>query len=152
MTLNFDKRADQYHTYFPGGVYTVAFLANPPVKDWKKLVKISEKIAARTNLYKKIEKFLFKYIILHKGKRIFSNTRVQHANNEKSGATEWFYCNEDIIHNAFNEAKRRYGGEIRHFYLEGIDSNNGEIVSINNIAKQKRLNLPSYSGEILFNL
>ena len=27
MTLDFDKRADQYHTYFPNGVYNVAFLS-----------------------------------------------------------------------------------------------------------------------------
>ena len=154
MTLNFDKRADQYHTYFPGGVYTVAFLANPILENWNKrkehlkLTLVSQK----TIFYKEIENFLFKYIILYKGKRIFSTTRVQRADSKKSGATEWFYCNEDIIHDAFNEAKKRYGGEIRHFYLEGIDSNNGEIVSINNIAKRKRIHLPSYSGEILFNL
>ena len=154
MTKNFDKRADQYHTYFPGGVYLVAFLADPPLDTWenkKNHTKVTIS-TQKTIFYKEIEDFIFKYIIIHKGDRIFSTTRVQHADKNKIGATEWFYCNEDVIHNAFNEAQKRYGGEVRHFYLEGIDSNNGQTVSINSIAIINRKKLPTYSGEIFFNL
>ena len=154
MTKNFDKRADQYHTYFPNGVYMVAFLAEPSLNTWKNRNKYEKMTISskKTIFYKEIESFLFKYITIHKGDRIFSNTRVQHANNNKSGATEWFYCNEDIIHDAFDEARKRYGGEVRHFYLEGIDANNGENISINNEASKRRLILPTYKGEIIYNL
>ena len=154
MTNNFERRADQYHTYFPGGVYMVAFLANPPLVEWDKNVHYSNLIVSKRKdlLYREIENYIFQYIVKNKGNRIFSTTRVnfKNKNDDNKGATEWFHCNEDIIHNAFDEAKNKYGGEIRHFYLEGINSNNGEIVSINNTAKEQKMNLPNYTGEIIF--
>ena len=48
MTKNFDARADQYHTYFPGGVYLVAFLADPPLNTWKNKKKYSPKTSDST--------------------------------------------------------------------------------------------------------
>lgn len=63
---NCDKRADQHHTYFSEGVYLVAFLANSHQSYHHDTKKIDEEIEA----------FLFQYIILHKGDRIFSTTRV----------------------------------------------------------------------------
>ena len=107
-------------TLKPNGVYMVAFLTDLSLK--------------KSIFYKEIESFFFKYITIHKGDRIFSKTRVQHANNNKSGAIKWFYCNENIIHDAFDEARRRHGGEGRHFYLKCIDANNGENISINDEA------------------
>ena len=95
----------------------VAFLADSSLNTWKNKIKyVKMTISPKKSIfYKEIESFFLKYITIHKGDRIFSNTRVQHANNNKSGGTKWFYCNENIIHDAFYEERRRHGGEGRHF-------------------------------------
>ena len=173
MSLNFKQRAEQYHTYFPNGVYNVAFLADPPLRDqdkwsddqiktWREKRKQKSNIeymeatvkdAQKSALYKEIEKFLFKYVSENYGQQIYATTRVKFANKDKEGVTEWVFGNEDVIHEAFEKAHKVYGGELKQFYLSGFDSNTGKIIeSINDIAEAKKKKLPSYTGQIIFNI
>jgi hypothetical protein len=184
MTLNFKNRVEEYHTYFPNGVYHIAYLADPPLKDewiwtdekkqiWKdetiRLAKETNKkrgnskksinvykedfdMSQKTAYYKDIEKFLFEYVKKNNGRRIFSTTRVRHAGTNNKGETEWIYGDEDLIHEAFDAAKAKYGGELQQFYLQGTNPDTGEIVkSINEEAKDKLNMFPNYTGRVIFN-
>ena len=116
------------------------------VKPERTLIKTLKKA-----LNQEIEKFLFKYVEKNKGIRIHSTTRVENADpNTKKGATEWVYCNEDLIHDAFDAAHEKYGGNLYQFYLEGLDYRTGETVqSINDLAKQRLNMFPNFTGEII---
>ncbi len=46
---------------------------------------------------------------------------------KKEGETEWIYTNEDIIHNVFLDAKAKFGGTTKLFYLEGLDPDTGNL-------------------------
>jgi hypothetical protein len=77
LAINFDKRMDSYHTYFPMGVYYEAFLVNPPVREVK--TRTMTKLTTKTMKYLEIEKFIIDDIIKHKGSQIVSSTtRVKH--------------------------------------------------------------------------
>ena len=144
---NFNKRNEQYSTYFPLGVYFVAFLEEPRVP--MKLRKDRKGITKKEQ-YIKIENFIMNYIVNHNGKRVYSTTRTKGLNDKNEGETEWFYTNEELIHDAFNEAHKKFGGDLKLFYLEGFDEKTGKFTSINEIAKEDEKTKPNFVGKIIF--
>jgi hypothetical protein len=145
MSMNFSSRTEAYHTYFPLGVYMVAFLENP-----KMIQTRSKSTITRKQLFLKAEKWIMNYIEDNGGKRIKSTTRVQNANVDNEGDTEWFYTNEDLIHEAFTEAEKKFNGEKHLFYLEGLDPITNRFTSINDIAKKDENKKPNYTGKIIY--
>jgi hypothetical protein len=129
---NFEKRTEQYHTYFPEGVYMLAFLENPriPIKTRSKTETTIK------SQYLKIEKFIMNYLTVGGAIRVYSTTRIRNANEKNEGATEWFYTGERLIHEAFIEAEKKFGGNLKIFYLEGWDETNKKFTSINDEYKK----------------
>jgi hypothetical protein len=114
----------------------VAFLENPIIP---KATRSNPKKDLLLKTYLEIEKFIFNDIIKHGGKRIHSTTRVKFPNEKNEGETEWIYCNQDLIHSAFEKAKQKYGGIKHIFHLDDI----------NQIAN-KNESKPNYIAEIVF--
>jgi len=147
LAINFNQRVEQYHTYFPYGVYMVAFLENPSIP---RVLRSKPKETPTKQHYLAIEKFIFNKVVENGGKRLHSTTRVKNPNNKKEGETEWVYTNVDIIHLAFIEAEKKYGGNLKLFHLEGIDPTTNKFTSINQIAKENEDTKPNYSGKIIY--
>ena len=146
MSMNFSSRAEAYHTYFPLGVYMIAFLENPqPMR-----VTRSQPQLSKREYYLKVERWIMDYIAKNGGQRIYSTTRVHNANVAKEGETEWFYCTETLIHQAFIEAEKKFNGIIHLFYLEGLDPVTNRFTSINETANQNERYLPHYTGKIIY--
>lgn len=172
MTTNFKRREEQFHSYFPEGVYFINFLAEPDIPEWNaakiaqwveqyntgkpanKQKKQPSKEDMQSDFYKKVESYIFKYVETHKGTRIYSNTRVKNVNAEKQGATEWFYTTEDVIHDAFQSAHEHFkGGTLKTYYLEGLNPETGEMVaSIHDMAKARMQQVPNYTGKIIYRI
>jgi hypothetical protein len=147
LALDFNKRMEQYHTYFSNGVYYDAFLQNPPVRT---IETRNKPLQTKTKLYLEIEKFIIDDIVKNGGKRIYSTTRIKNKNDKKEGSTEWIYTNEDTIHRAFLTAEKKYGGQSHLFYLDGLDPTTGKLTSINDDAKTKEKQTPLYVGKIIY--
>ena len=134
MTIGpFEKRTEQYHTYFPLGVYMVAFLENPTVP----------KTHTKTSYYLKIEKFIFDSIQSNGGIRIYSTTRIKNPNEKKEGETEWVYCDVHAINSAFLAAQKMFGGKAHTFSLRKLN--------LNKKLREKEKDEPNYVGKIVFN-
>lgn len=99
-TKTYYNRLEAYHTYFPQGVYMIAFLEEPYIPPATRASEVS-----LLTQYRKIENFILKIIEDEGGERIKSPARV---NNE--GKTEWVYTNIKTIHRAFLAAEKQYGG------------------------------------------
>jgi hypothetical protein len=136
----------------------VAFLQNPPVprdllrsytKEQKEKIGKGKSSMKRAH-YMDIEKFVFHYVDTHGGKRIHSTTRVKNLNEDNKGETEWTYTDDTLIHEAFDEAHKKYGGTLHSFYLEGTDPITNKFTSINQIATEKEKSNTSYVGKIIF--
>lgn len=146
LAMNFKSRTEQYHTYFPLGVYMVAFLEEPRVP----IKTRSKNETTKKEQYIKIENFIMDYLTKNGASRVYSTTRTKHSNEKNEGQTEWFYTNEDLIHEAFTEAKKKFGGELKLFYLEGLDPKTGNFTSINEAHKKEENKKPNYVGKIVF--
>jgi hypothetical protein len=131
LAIDFNHRLENYHTYFPLGVYMVAFLEKPPIP----MALRGKKIETMKSYYLKIEKFIFQYMKSKGAKQIHATTRSNLA-----GQTEWFYSDVAIIHESFTAAKKQFGGNIHLFNLDGI----------NQIGKQNEKTKPNYVGKIVF--
>ena len=147
LAINYNSRTEQYHTYFPNGVYMIAFLENPPLKSQK--TRSISKLQTKKQLYQNIETSIMNHVISLGGKKIYSTTRITKPNDRREGSTEWIYCNEIDIHEAFVKAKNNYGGTLKLYYLEGKDDK-GKYTSINQIARQEEKVKPSFVGEIIY--
>ena len=139
MSLDLSKRLDDYITYFPNGVYMIAFLANPPVR-----VRDTRYVSQETkkSKYSKIEKDIFDYLVSKKAVQIHSPARVRNLNDRKEGQTEWFYCSEELIHEAFQQAYDKFGGDGHLFTFENI----------NEKAAASERRKPNYVGKIIYHL
>jgi hypothetical protein len=138
VAIDFNSRTEQYHTYYPLGVYFVAFLKEPrtPIHlRGKKQITTKEQ-------YLKIEKYVLEYLVDHGGENIKSTTRTRELNEKLEGKTEWVYAGEKLIHKAFVEAQKNYGGEVMLYSLKGI----------NKKAVNKEKIIPNYEGKIIYKL
>lgn len=147
QTTSFRNRFDQYHTYFPKGVYYVAFLQNPPIP---KPTRRNPDETPTVSQLLKIEKFILNRIEDLGGEPIYSTTRVQNQNQDKEGKTEWIYTNEQSVHIAFQDAHKKFGGQLHLFYLEGFDPLTQEFSSIND--NKNETQKPNYIGQIVYHL
>ena len=148
LAMNINSRTENYHTYFPLGVYMIAFLENPPIP---RNTRKSHNEKPKKVHFLAIEKFIFNYVIEHSGKRVYSTTRTRNQNEKKEGETEWIYTDELTIHEAFTEAKNKYGGNLKLFYLEGIDPDTNKLTSINKLAtEEEKSKTPHYTGKIIY--
>jgi hypothetical protein len=138
LAINFNKRVENYHTYFPLGVYMIAFLDEPPIP----ITLRNKSITSKKSHYLKIEKFIINHIVKNGGVIIHSTTRVNNPNDDKEGATEWIYTNEETIHNAFLDAKKKFSGLLDLYSLGNI----------NKIGNENEKNKPNYVGKIIFPL
>ena len=102
------KRVEQYHTYFPNGITLVAVIENPT----NDLVMKTKQTIRRMH-YEEIEKFIMVDIIKHGGFQINTTTRIR-----KGGDTEWVYTNLSTIHNAFQKAHKKYGGDFTAYNID----------------------------------
>lgn len=148
-TTSFTNRLESYHTYFPNGVYMVAFLENPLIP---KTLRSNQKGTPKTQHYLAIEKYTINYLVNHGSKRIYSSTRIKNKNAYGEGETEWIYGNVETIHKAFQEAEKKYFGNLYLYYLEGLDPNTGKFTSINQEADESESKKQIYTGKIIFHI
>lgn len=128
MTGHFDKRAKNYHTYLPQGMFYKCFLRNPTL----------EKNGLDTyQYYVKIEKEIFKNIKEFGGEVIEMQTR-----RRNNGETEWIYASEKMIEDAFDLAYEKYGDK-------NTDLEIGDLSHLNRL-KPKLERDKIFKGEIYF--
>lgn len=129
---SFNERIEHYHTYYPLGVLLIEFLKAPPVPAGK----------TKAQHYLVIERFVMDKIKELKGEQIHSTSRVKHLNVENKGETEFFFANEKIIHAAFKEAEKEFGGALDSYNLKEQDKKY-------NILKKTK---PNFVAEIVYPL
>ena len=129
-TNTISNRAENYHTYFPLGVYVVATLENLYSKG------IVRNGYSKDMFYRSVEDQLFSILERNGAEIINSSTRIM-----RDGKSGWFYTNVKTIHNAFSEIERQYGGNMKLYHLRGIFRNADE--------RQKR---KYYNAEIYYPL
>lgn len=151
---SFDKRFEQYHTYYPLGFYYKNLLASPnklkenfkvnAVGDDGKRPSPQQREQARKSstikYYKNIEKSIFHDIEEHGGKMLKTTTRIKNA-DERGGDSEWFYTNEKTLDTAFSNAFKKYGGKNLENNLNNINKN----------AEKNKKNA-TYTGEIHYKI
>ena len=116
-------RIENYHSYFPLGLYVVFFLAYPQVKEGQD----------RNKLYREMEKKLITYLKETDAKMMIFPSRP-------SKRSEWFYTNYDDLQTAFRQVQEEYGGALHEFSLDKINK------QYDTIMKNKK----KYVGEIVF--
>jgi len=119
---SFSNRVEGYHTYHPMGVYMVFFLKNPSKNHDQKPVK---------KFYEEIEQYIFKQVEWYGAYRLVTTTRHR--------PTEYFYAQKKELDNAFDDAQKKYGGEL---IRNDVKSVNKEAVKLK---KQ-----PHYTAEIVY--
>jgi T5orf172 domain len=117
------SRLENYHTYYPLGLYLCFFLSYPRLK----------KDQDRMKLYKEMEKKLITYLKESDAKMMVFPSRP-------SKRSEWFYTNYDDLQNSFRQVQSEYGGVLHEFSLDGINK------QYDTIMKNKK----KYVGEIVF--
>ena len=115
MALNFDKRLHQYDTGSPAGVYIVAYLKNPLKGVVLEGLSNDKRRAVLTNHYKAVENFIHDYVTENGGKNHLMQIR-------SGGKTEWFYCSINVLDEAFERAKKKFGGSLSLFDIEKMET------------------------------
>ena len=119
-TVTINSRADDYHCYFPLGVYVVATLENPSAQG------IVRNGYTKDMFYRKLEDQLFRLLESYGAKRIESTARVM-----RQRKSEWFYTNLSVIEKAFRVIEKEYGGTLQLFNLNKIDKNSDAVTRQN---------------------
>lgn len=119
------SRFENYHTYYPLGLYICFFLSYPRLK----------KGQDRMKLYKEMERKLITYLKETDAKMMLFPSRP-------SKRTEWFYTNYDDLQTSFRRVQAEYGGILHEFSLNGISKQYDTIMKNKN----------KYVGEIVFKL
>lgn len=124
-TRDFASRIEQYHTYYPLGLYCVMFLACRRLK----------KGEDRGQLHRNMEKHLIESLKTANGKMLVYPSRLKKS--------EWFYTSVKELQIAFREVQATYGGVLHEFNLDGINKRyDNSIKKIRN----------KYIGEIVFDV
>jgi hypothetical protein len=117
------SRIENYHTYFPLGLYICFFLAYPRLKRGQD----------RGELHRGMEKSLIVNLKETNAKMLLFPSRP-------SQKSEWFYTNFNDLQTAFRQVQVEYGGVLHEFSLDEINENYKTIMK----TKKK------YVGEIVF--
>ena len=116
-------RIENYHTFYPLGLYICFFLAYPRVNAGEDKMK----------LYREMEKKLITNLKETDAKMMIYPSRP-------SKRSEWFYSSFDDLQTAFRQVQTEYGGTLHEFSLDGINK------QYDTIMKNKK----KYVGEIVF--
>ena len=119
-------RIENYHSYYPLGLYITFFLAYPRLK----------KGQDKKKLYFDMEKSLIVNLKDAGGKMLVYPSRP-------SKRSEWFYTCVKDLQTAFRQVQAQYGGLLHEFHLDGINKR-----FENDMKKTRNL----YLGEIIYNL
>lgn len=117
------KRIENYHSYFPMGVYIVFFLQYPRVKRGQN----------KEELHKEIEKELIENLKNEGGKMLIFPSRP-------SQKSEWFYCSFSQLRKAFLKTQTDNGGVLNEYSLS----------SLNSSYKKNLKNNDKFIGEIIY--
>ena len=146
---DFNDRVEGYHSYYPNGVYMIAFLIEPKPDSH---TQGHNPIFKKKTYYTQIEKYIFQKLVDEGAYRIHSTTRVRNKNAKNQGATEWFYTDNKTIIKVFKEAHKEYNGELQTFQLEGRKINK-KVFDINkHFEHLKETMKPHYVGNIFYAL
>jgi hypothetical protein len=116
-------RIENYHSYFPLGVYIVFFLQYPRIQRGKD----------KEALHREMEKELFENLKSEGGKMLDFPSRP-------SKKSEWFYCSFNQLQKAFLKTQDEYGGILNEYSLS----------SLNSIYKKNMKNKDKFVGEIVY--
>lgn len=119
------SRIENYHTYYPLGLYVCFFLSYPRLK----------KGQDRNALYFGMEKKLIQYLKDSGGRMLVYPSRP-------SKKSEWFYTSYKELQIAFEKVQAEYGGELSEYSLDGINKNYRTNMKVKN----------KYVGEIVYNV
>jgi len=123
---SFNHRTEVYHTYFPQGVYLVAFISHIP---------INPRGIGREKMHEKVEKWIFK--------RLEENPKVVRINTTtRLHQQEWFYCTAKDVNDVFKAAGEEFNGEVSWAHLNHIDREYAAALR----------NKPNYVGKIVFHV
>ena len=112
-TRDFAVRIEEYHTYYPLGVYMCLFLTFQGMKPVPK--------ADRKKHHETIERAVFEAVAAHHGKRLkFPSRPGRKGNYDKA---EWVYASFEQIRDAFDDVRQIYGGTLEAFNLDGLERN-----------------------------
>jgi hypothetical protein len=117
------SRIENYHSYYPLGLYVVFFLAYPEVNEGEDEMKV----------HREMEKKLITYLKETDAKMLIFPSRP-------SKRSEWFYTDYDDLQTAFRKVQVEYGGTLHEFSLDGINK------QYDTTMKNKK----KYVGEIVF--
>lgn len=117
------SRIENYHTYYPLGLYICFFLSYPEVNEGEDEMKV----------YREMEKKLITYLKETDAKMLIFPSRP-------SKRSEWFYTDYDDLQTAFRRVQIEYGGTLHEFTIEGINK------KYDTMMKNKK----KYVGEIIF--
>jgi hypothetical protein len=117
------SRIENYHSYYPLGLYVVCFLAYPEVNEGEDEMKV----------HREMEKKLITYLKETDAKMMIFPSRP-------SKRSEWFYTDYNDLQTAFRRVQIEYGGTLHEFSLDGINK------QYDTIMKNKK----KYVGEIVF--
>ena len=116
-------RIENYHTYYPLGLYICFFLSYPRILDGEDKKKI----------YRQMEKKLIGNLKETGAKMLIFPSRP-------SMRSEWFYANWTQLQTAFRQVQTEYGGFLHEFSLDSINK------QYDTIMKNKK----KYVGEIVY--
>jgi hypothetical protein len=117
------SRIENYHSYFPLGVYIVFFLQYPRI----------QRGLDKEALHREMEKELFENLKGEGGKMLDFPSRP-------SKKSEWFYCSFNQLRKAFLKTQDEYGGVLSEYSLS----------SLNSIYKKNMKNKDKFVGEIVY--
>lgn len=126
MTTSFHNRIGGYHTYFPMGVWYLAFLKTPTRRNHFTTLR---------QYYECIEKEIYDDIVAHGGRPVINPTRTKN-----NGITEWILTDEVTIDTCFTAANNKYGGDLTLGSLANFNRQQAAI-------KAKGV---YYTGQIIF--
>jgi hypothetical protein len=139
------RRSQDYTSYFPNGVYMLAFLTD--IKG-PRLTR-SQKPPRPHKLREDIEEYIIRYIATHDGgKRLYSTDRVRRPNGTLEGETEWVYSRVENVHAAFESAAREFNANHHLFYLQGLNPDTNKLEDV----LRKTVTAPRYTGKIIFHV
>lgn len=127
---DFADRIEEYHTYYPLGVYMCLFLTFQGMKPVPK--------KDQRKHFEKIEQDVFTAIQKHKGKRLKFPSRP--GKKWDYNDAEWVYATYDQIRQAFEDVQEEYKGELFEYNLDGI---NAEY-------RKNMRNVPKYEAKIVY--
>jgi T5orf172 domain len=119
------SRIENYHTYYPLGLYITFFLAYPRLK----------KGQDRGKLHRDMERQLMDNLKDTNAKNLIYPSRLKKS--------EWYYTCVKDLQTAFRQVQAEYGGLLHEFHLDGINKRyDNDVKKIRN----------KYVGEIIYKL